>query len=186
MPPVVGAKDPPSSEARARVIQPIDAPYVAGVVAEHVKTGATVHTDEAATYNVHKPWLDHDSVNHRAGDYVKSETGAGTQGMESFWSMPKRGYRSTYHKMSSKHLDRHVSEFSGNHNIRERDTAVQMAQLIAANVGKRLMYRDLVTGNGLDSGAGHQARHGTDPAYTALHPQPEGRRKDGGYGRSRF
>lgn len=46
--------------------------------------------------------------------------------------------------MSLKHLDRYVAEFSGRHNVREADTADQMAALVAASVGKRLMYRDLI------------------------------------------
>ena len=51
---------------------------------------------------------------------------AHTNGIESFWSMLKRGYMGTYHRMSPKHLDRYVQEFSGRHNQRSRDTIEQM------------------------------------------------------------
>ena len=61
-----------------------------------------------------------------------------------FWSMLKRGYHGTNHRMSEKHLDRYVAEFSDRHNACEADTADQIAQLVAASVGKRLMYRDLI------------------------------------------
>ena len=47
--------------------------------------------------------------------------------VESFWSMLKRGYYGAYHRMSAKHLDRHVSEFAGRHNIRSLGTMDQMA-----------------------------------------------------------
>ena len=67
--------------------------------------------------------------------------------------MLKRGHQAVYHKFSPKHLDRYVAEFSGRHNVREADTADQMAALVAASVGKRLMYRDLIAENGLSSGA---------------------------------
>ena len=45
-----------------------------------------------------------------------------------------------------KHLQRYVNEFAGRHNIRDLDTADQMARVVAAMVGQRLMYRDLVDG----------------------------------------
>ena len=67
--------------------------------------------------------------------------------------MLKRSYTGTFHKMSPKHFDRYVAEFAGRHNVREADAADQMAQLVAASVGKRLMYRDLIADNGLVSGA---------------------------------
>lgn len=58
--------------------------------------------------------------------------------------MLKRGYRCTYHHISPKHLDRYIAEFFGRHNVRVADTADQMEQLVAASVGKRSMYRDLI------------------------------------------
>ena len=68
---------------------------------------------------------------------------AHTNGIESFWSMLKRGYQGTFHHFSEKHCDRYVDEFAGRHNIRERDTADQMGHLAKEMVGKRLRYRDL-------------------------------------------
>ena len=38
---------------------------------------------------------------------------AHVNGIESFWSMLKRGYYGTFHRMSPKHLNRYVSEFLG-------------------------------------------------------------------------
>ena len=58
--------------------------------------------------------------------------------------MFKRGYYGTYHRMSPKHLDRYVTEFSGRHNARSRDTAEQMQQIARGLVGKRLRYDDLI------------------------------------------
>ena len=69
---------------------------------------------------------------------------AHTNGIESFWAMLKRGYHGTYHKISPKHLQRYVNEFSGRHGIRERDTIDQMGAVVAGMAGKRLSYRDLV------------------------------------------
>ena len=62
--------------------------------------------------------------------------------MESFWATLKRAHKGTYHKISEKHLQRYVNEFSGRHNDRERDTIDQMVHMAQGMVGKRL--RDLV------------------------------------------
>ena len=54
--------------------------------------------------------------------------------------------KGVYHKISPKHLQRYVDEFSGRHGVRERDTLDQMQSVVAGMVGKRLMYRELVAG----------------------------------------
>ncbi len=67
--------------------------------------------------------------------------------------MLKRGYYGTYHKMSPKHLNRYVVEFAERHNLRDMDTADQMAEVVAGMVGKRLTYRALIADTGHSSGA---------------------------------
>ena len=76
------------------------------------------------------------------GEYVDGQ--AHTNGIESHWAMLKRGYHGVYHKMSAKHLQRYVNEFSGRHNQRESDTLVQMGAMLRTMSGKRLRYADLV------------------------------------------
>ena len=66
----------------------------------------------------------HEGVRHSAKEYVSGQ--AHTNGIESFWSMLKRGYMGIYHNMSVKHLNRYVNEFAGRHNLREADTLDQM------------------------------------------------------------
>ena len=70
------------------------------------------------------------------GEYVDGM--AHTNGIESFWAMLKRGYKGTYHRMSAKHLQRYVNEFSGRHNVRDLDTLDQMVDIARGFVGKRL------------------------------------------------
>ena len=111
----------------------------------------TVYTDESKAYNALDPFFDHEAVNHSAGEYVRGA--AHTNGIEALWSMFKRGYQGTYHKMSPKHLDRYVTEFAGRHNVREKDTIDQMTGVVSGMAGKRLRYSDLIADNGLDSGA---------------------------------
>ena len=78
----------------------------------------------------------------QAREYVRGD--AHTNGIESLWSMFKRGYMGTYHQMSKAHLHRYVNEFTGRHNIRPLDTADQMSSVAVGMVGKRLRYDDLI------------------------------------------
>ena len=58
--------------------------------------------------------------------------------------MMKRGHKGTYHKMSPKHLNRYVTEFSGRQNQREQDTIDQMKPVASGMEGKRLKYEELI------------------------------------------
>ncbi len=136
---VVGIKDRDSNRVAATPIPSVNQESVGEMVSREVSSEATVYTDESSVYNK----LDnHESVNHSGSEYVRGE--AHVNGMESFWSMFKRGYYGTYHRMSPKHLHRYVNEFAGRHNIREQDTLDQMHAMVAGLVGKRLLYRELV------------------------------------------
>lgn len=69
------------------------------------------------------------------------------------WSMLKRAHKGTFDKLSPKHLDRYVQEFTGRHGMREQDTGEQMVSISNGMEGKRLRYRQLIADNGLASGA---------------------------------
>ena len=102
-----------------------------------------LHTDGHCAYEPLDGEYKHKAVQHSVGTYVTEQ--AHTNGIESFWSMLKRGYQGTYHQMSPKHLDRYVHEFSGRHNIREHDTIEQMRRIAHGLIGKRLQYAELVS-----------------------------------------
>ena len=67
-------------------------------------------------------------------------------GIESFWAVLKRAYNGTFHHISPKHLQRYVNEFAGRHNLRPKDTADMMAEMVARMAGKRLTYQRLIEG----------------------------------------
>lgn len=48
------------------------------------------------------------------------------------------------HHMSAKHLTRYMTEFSGRHNIRERNTIDQMGDVVRGMIGKQLRFSDLI------------------------------------------
>ena len=136
---VVGVKDRETNRVAANVVAGTDSGTLTGFVREHTADGAMVYTDEHRSYNA----LPHrEMVSHSTGEYVREMVH--TQGIESFWSMLKRGYVGTYHWMSPKHLDRYVTEFANRHNVRELDTVDQMRLLARMMIGKRLRYMDLI------------------------------------------
>ena len=137
---VVGAKDGKTNKVRAKVVKMTNAKTLQGFVVATALPGATIYTDDAAAYKGMP--FEHESVRHSVGEYVDGM--AHTNGIESFWSMLKRAHKGVYHKISPKHLQRYVDEFSGRHGIREQDTITQMQGVVARMVGKRLIYRELV------------------------------------------
>ena len=136
---VVGVKDRATNQVAAQVVESVDGPTLRGFVDSHAASAAMVYTDGATAYRGRKR---HESVHHSVGEYVRGK--AHTNGVESFWSMLKRAHHGTFHKLSAKHLHRYVAEFCGRHNIRDFDTAKQMAHTAAAMGGRRLTYSELV------------------------------------------
>lgn len=138
---VAGIKDRATNQVKAQVVPGTDAQTLQGFVRGHAEDGAMVYTDENRAY---QGLPNHQAVKHSVSEYVRDQ--AHTNGLESFWSLLKRGYHGTYHHMSEKHLGRYVNEFAGRHNIRPKDTLDQMQRVVQAMDGKRLRYQDLVAG----------------------------------------
>ncbi len=146
---VAGVRDRATGQVVAKVVDKADAATLQGFVTDHTSEEAQVFTDDASAYKgIDRP---HEAVKHSVGEYVRDQ--AHTNGLESFWAPMKRGYHGIYHKMSPKHLQRYVNEFSGRHNNRPKNTIEQMKGLVSSMEGKRLRYVDLIAPNGLPSGA---------------------------------
>ena len=138
---VVGIKNRESGMIMAEVTERRDKAALQGFVLSHSEPSARVYTDEAPAYKGMPRF--HESVNHKVGEYVRGQVH--TNGMESFWSLLKRGLDGTYHKISPKHLHRYVNEFVGRHNLRPSDTLDQMGAIVLSMEGKRLTYENLTS-----------------------------------------
>ena len=136
---VAGVKDRTTNRVSASVIPDTTGQTLRKFVSSRTMPDATIYTDGHIAY---RGLLNHEAVKHSVGEFVRGQ--AHTNGMESFWSMLKRGYYGTYHKMSPAHLDRYVGEFQGRHNQREHDTLDQMSAMVRGMDGKRLRYADLI------------------------------------------
>lgn len=145
---VVGAKDRASNRVSAKVVHETTAPTLRSFIQSNATDGTAIYTDDACAY---QGLTNHETVKHSVGEYVRDQVH--TNGVESFWSMLKRAYKGTFHKLSPKHLQRYVNEFAGRHNIRDEDTLHQMTFVALRLAGRSLPYRQLIADNGLASGA---------------------------------
>ena len=146
--PVVGIKDRETNHVFTKVVRNTDTETLQGFVLERVVADTRIFTDDLPSYG---GLPNHQAVNHSTGQYVAGD--CHTQGIESFWSILKRAYHGTFHKISPKHLQRYVDEFAGRHNIRELDTLEQMEVIVEGLAGKRLPYLDLIAPTSRSSGA---------------------------------
>ena len=147
---VVGAKDREANQVVAKTVESTDKETLQGFVAETVAPGSDLYTDDHRAYQGIEGYH-HKTVNHSSQQYVDGQIH--TNGIESFWAMFKRAHKGVYHKFSRKHLDRYVTDFSGRHNVRRRDTLNQMRILVRGMAGRTLPYKALIADNGLWSGA---------------------------------
>ena len=140
--PIVAVKSRPTKKVKAKVTKPISSVTLQGIVEGTAKRGSTIYTDQHPGYKgLRYKKYNHEAVNHGVGEYIRGQ--AHTNGVESFWSMLKRGYVGVYHKMSEKHLQRYVDEYVGRHNNRDGSTMRIMSNVTKAMMGKRLTYEDL-------------------------------------------
>ena len=138
---VAGVRDRATGQVSADVVPDISKATLQPFVESRTVPGAKVFTDEWWGYH---DLPNREAVRHSVGQWVNGQ--AHTNGLESFWSMLKRGYHGTFHHMSPKHLARYVNEFATRQNLRELDTADLMGEVAARMVGQRLTYKALTAG----------------------------------------
>ena len=134
-----------TGEVHASVVENTKAPTMLAFVQLHAEKGATVVTDTHGGYvGLEAAGYTHIRVNHSVGELVRDM--AHTNGIESFWSLLKRGYIGIYHYMSAKHLHRYVDEFAFRHNTAHAGTMKFIELTANRMIGKRLTYEGLTHG----------------------------------------
>ena len=78
-----------------------------------------VATDEGAGYQKLHQAFPHQTVDHKALEYVRGEVH--TNNIESFWALLKRGIVGNYHNVSKKYLPFYLNEFSYRFNNRKNE-----------------------------------------------------------------
>ena len=138
---VTGLKDRDTNQVTAKVIEDTNRPTLYGFINNNVERGSMVCTDDFMSYQ-NMEGYDHRHVKRSVGEYV--DENIHINGMELFWSVLKRAYNGTFHKISQKHLDRYVTEFAGRHNTRTLDAIRQTDSIVRGMVRKNLTYKKLV------------------------------------------
>ena len=136
---IAGVKDRASKQVRIQVVRTVTAEALRKLVERYRDASTLLYTDESSAY---EGLVNHAAVKHRAREYVRGQIH--TNGIESFWSMVKRGYIGTYHRMSWEHLARYVTEFEARHNCRDYDTIEQIALMFRGGLDRHLPYAQLV------------------------------------------
>ena len=91
---IVGIINEKANLVSTRVLPTMTNVGVRQEIAERVKTGAWIHTDEESVcWGLNK----HGNVNHAKWEWTKGDVLSNP--MKSFWSMVKRGSKGVYHVM---------------------------------------------------------------------------------------
>jgi transposase-like protein len=110
-------------DVRAALIPSRGARAIGGFIEASVKPGSKLMTDDYAAYKKIGKAYEHSVINHTKLEYVVGLTH--TNSIENFWSLFKRGVVGSFHKVSTKHLDRYLDEFTYRFNGRHDEQLFQ-------------------------------------------------------------
>ena len=135
-------------KARAMPLGSTSADDLRRALKRHADTKSALMTDELPGYRTPgREFASHDTVNHSIEEWTReTDQGrtAGTQHVENFFSVVKRGMRGVYQHCSEKHLARYLHEFAFRYSNRSAlgiEDAERTTMAIRGADGKRLTYR---------------------------------------------
>lgn len=131
-------------EVRVKRIPDVQRLTLLREIGHNVRRGSTIHTDEHHGYiGLDGRGYRHTTVRHADGEYSRHD-GAGTQGIEGFWSLLKRAIVGIYHGVSPKHLHRYAEMAAFRFNTRSGPEDARVNLLLAQANGRRLTYKMLI------------------------------------------
>jgi ISXO2-like transposase domain len=127
--------------ARSRPIERVDAKTLKGAVRENVNRQAAIMTDEWRSYQGLDKEFEggHHMVRHSAGEYWRD--GVGTNTVESYFALLKRGVMGSFHHVSKQPLHRYCDEFSFRWSYRKVTDGERTDAALRATEGRRLSYK---------------------------------------------
>jgi transposase-like protein len=130
-----------ASRVRVRHVKDSTRKTLQNLVRETVEPGSRLITDSWTAYRGLKADYVHESVNHRAHEYVRGTVH--TNGIENFWSLLKRTIKGTYVSVEPFHLGRYLGEQAFRFNERKDNDLGRFRKAAAGIIGKRLTYAEL-------------------------------------------
>jgi len=127
-------------EVRTMVVPSVRRKSLHGEVSKHVEAGSMVYSDALRSYDRLADEYIHNVINH-AEEYVRGNVH--TNGIESFWSLLKRGLGGTYISVEPFHLFRYLDEQSFRFNNRKLTDSERFAIVSQQVIGRRLTYAEL-------------------------------------------
>jgi transposase-like protein len=135
-------------EVRTMVVPNVKRKSLHSEVSKHVEAGSMVYSDALRSYDRLADEFIHNVINH-AEEYVRGNIH--TNGIESFWSLLKRGLNGTYISVEPFHLFRYLDEQSFRFNKRKLTDGERFAIVAQQVVGRRLTYAELTGKNSKDA-----------------------------------
>jgi transposase-like protein len=138
---VMGFRERGSGKVHAQVIPNAKGDTLKPIVAERVKDGSTVYTDQWNGYTGLEGRYSHETINH-VERYVEGRVH--TNGIENFWALLKRGLNGTYVSVDPQHLFRYIDERCFTFNERGLTDLGRFSTVLGRISGQRLSYTDLI------------------------------------------
>ena len=140
---VLALVDRSTGRSRAMVVDKVTAADIAPQLFHNLSREAKLVTDESAVYlPFSRAFASHESVSHRAGEYVRGHVHTNT--IEGYFSIFKRGMKGIYQHCAKKHLHRYLAEYDFRYTFREANgfnDGERTVEALRGVVGRRLTYR---------------------------------------------
>jgi transposase-like protein len=133
-------------EVRSQVVEGTNKQNTENDVLSNVAIGSTLYTDEAPGYHSLGIVYEHETVNHRDGEYVRYEkdgTVITTNTIENYWSLVKRCIKGTYIHVEPFHLNRYLDEQGFRYDTRKTNDSTRFLLTLGNVTGRRLTYATL-------------------------------------------
>jgi transposase-like protein len=133
--------------AQSMPIDHVDSITLKSAIREDVDRSACIMTDEWKSYQGLEEEFKggHETVDHGKGEYARGRVNTNT--VECYFSLFKRGFIGSFHKMSPKHLHRYCSEFDFRWSHKDKTDFEKTLLAIKGGEGKRLTYRPIKNAN---------------------------------------
>ncbi len=109
---------------KAKKVKDVGQSTLQTIIKQNIMKGSTLMTDDWVSYKGLTKQFNHLIVSHGKSEYVKGNIH--TNGIESFWSLFKRGLIGQYHQVSDKYLDKYLNEFCFRFNNRQNSSSFEL------------------------------------------------------------